>query len=55
MEDLVPWVAKLKGSLTEVNTEGSREEVQRRTQLEKFVSAFFTILPYWADPLQDLG
>lgn len=36
LEDLVPWVTKLKGSLTNANTEGDFDEVERRRQLAKF-------------------
>lgn len=36
LEDLIPWVDKLKVSLTKVNTADDHEEVERRTQLAKF-------------------
>ena len=34
--DLIPWVEKLKASLTKVDVKDDREEVERRTQLAKF-------------------
>jgi len=36
LEDLIPWVAKLEDTLTKADTK-DHEEVERRTQLEKFV------------------
>ena len=36
LEDLIPWVDKLKVSLTTVDAKDDREEVERRTQLAKF-------------------
>jgi len=36
LEDLIPWVAKLEETLTKLDTDDP-EEVERRTQLEKFV------------------
>ena len=38
LEDLIPWLAKLRDSLMEVNANDDREEVERRVQLAKFVS-----------------
>ena len=37
LEDLIPWVAKLEDTLATANAE-DRDEVKRRTQLERFVS-----------------
>ena len=36
LEDLFPWVTKLKDSLTKANPKSDREEAERRTQLAKF-------------------
>ena len=38
LEDLTPWVIKLKDSLTKAYAKDDREEVERRGQLEKSVS-----------------
>ena len=38
LEDLIPWVTKLKGSLAVANPKDDREEAERRTQLTKFAS-----------------
>jgi len=55
LEDLVPWVTKLKDSLTEDNAKDDREE-ERRAQLAKFVSRSVTnISSRWTDLLQVLG
>lgn len=43
LEDLVPWVTKLQGSLTNPNTSGDLEEVERRTQLTKFAPHFCSL------------
>jgi len=37
LEDLIPWVDKLKVSLTKVDAKDDRDEVERRTQLAKSV------------------
>ena len=39
LEDLIPWVTKLKDSLTKVNLD-DHEEAERRTQLAEFASHF---------------
>ena len=36
LEDLAHWLAKLKGSLMNTNTDDDPEEAERRVQLEKF-------------------
>jgi hypothetical protein len=36
LQDLVCWLAKLKGSLMNTNTNDDQEEAERRAQLEKF-------------------
>ena len=36
--DLIPWVDKLKDSLTKTNDKDDHEEAERRTQLARFVS-----------------
>lgn len=36
--DLIPWLEKLLVTLAKVDPNGDREEVERRSQLEKFVS-----------------
>jgi hypothetical protein len=38
LNDLIPWLEKLKETLAKVNPDGDREEVERRLQLAKFVS-----------------
>ena len=38
LEDLAPWLAKLKTSLTATCANDNREEVERRAQLARFVS-----------------
>ena len=38
LEDLVPWVKKLLVSLAKVNPNDDRDEVERRSELAKFVS-----------------
>ena len=38
LNDLMPWLEKLQESLAKVNPDGDREEVERRSQLAKFVS-----------------
>jgi len=38
LEGLVPWVTKLKDTLTKADAKDDREEVERRAQLAKFVS-----------------
>ena len=38
LADLIPWLEKLLESLAKVNPENDREEVERRSQLAKFVS-----------------
>ena len=37
LEDLIPWVDKLKVSLTKADAKDDPEEEERRTQLAKFV------------------
>jgi len=37
LNDLVPWLKKLQQSLAKVNPDDNREEVERRSQLAKFV------------------
>jgi len=43
LEDLVPRVTKLQDSLTGPNTSGDLEEVERQTQLTRFVSNFYSL------------
>jgi hypothetical protein len=38
LNDLIPWLEKLQESLAKANPDGDREEVERRSQLAKFVS-----------------
>jgi len=38
LEDLVPWVIKLKDTLTAANAKDDREEAERQDQLAKFAS-----------------
>jgi hypothetical protein len=38
LNDLIPWLEKLQETLARVNPDGDREEVERRSQLAKFVS-----------------
>ena len=38
LADLIPWLEKLLESLAKVNPDNDREEVERRSQLAKFVS-----------------
>jgi len=46
LEDLVPWVSKLKDTLTAANGKDDREEEERRVQLAKFApSSVADILP----------
>jgi len=35
LEDLIPWVAKLEGSLTKPGAEDDCEEMERREQLKR--------------------
>ena len=37
LNDLIPWLKKLQQSLAKVNPADDREEVERRSQLAKFV------------------
>jgi len=37
LADLIPWLEKLLESLAKVNPDNDREEVERRSQLAKFV------------------
>ena len=37
LNDLIPWLEKLQEGLAKVNPDGDREEVERRSQLAKFV------------------
>ena len=37
LADLIPWLEKLLKSLAKVNPDDDREEVERRSQLAKFV------------------
>lgn len=41
LEELIPWVTRLKDSLTKANTKDDSEEVERRTQLTKFVEHLY--------------
>lgn len=45
LEELIPWVAKLEGTLTKANAK-DRDEAERRTQLEKFASHLTYISPH---------
>jgi len=36
--DLIPWLEKLRDTLVKVNPDNDQEEVERRSQLAKFVS-----------------
>jgi hypothetical protein len=38
LNDLMPWLENLQESLAKVNPDGDLEEVERRSQLAKFVS-----------------
>jgi hypothetical protein len=38
LNDLIPWLEKLQASLVKADPNGDREEVERRSQLAKFVS-----------------
>lgn len=38
LESLIPWVAKLKDTVTRGNTDSTQEEAERREQLTRFVS-----------------
>jgi hypothetical protein len=38
LNDLIPWLEKLLESLAKVNQDDDREEVERRSQLARFVS-----------------
>ena len=38
LDDLIPWLEKLLDTLAKVNPDNDREEVERRSQLAKFVS-----------------
>ena len=38
LNDLIPWLEKLQESLVEADRNGDSEEVERRSQLAKFVS-----------------
>jgi hypothetical protein len=37
LNDLMPWLEKLQESLVKVNHDGDHEEIERRSQLAKFV------------------
>jgi len=37
LADLIPWLEKLLKSLAKVNPDDDREEVERRSQLGRFV------------------
>ena len=58
LNDLVPWLEKLQESLAKVNPDDDREEVERRSQLARFVSclellAHIDPIPYRS--LEDIG
>jgi len=38
LDDLVPWLEKLLVTLAKVNPNDDRDEVERRSELEKFAS-----------------
>ena len=38
LNDLIPWLDKLVVTLAKVNPKDDREEIERRSQLAKFVS-----------------
>jgi len=38
LNDLIPWLEKLQDTLAKVNPDNDREEVERRSQLAKFVT-----------------
>ena len=38
LNDLIPWLEKLQENLMKVDPDGDREEIERRSQLAKFVS-----------------
>ena len=38
LDDLIPWLSKLLDTLGKVDPDNDREEVERRSQLAKFVS-----------------
>lgn len=38
LEDLIPWLTKLRGSVNTVHPNDNREDVERREQLARFVS-----------------
>ena len=44
LNDLIPWLEKLQESLAKVNSSGDREEVERRSQLAKFVSCLILLV-----------
>ena len=37
LDDLTPWLKKLLDTLAKVNPDDDREEIERRSQLAKFV------------------
>ena len=43
LNDLIPWLEKLLGSLAKANPDNDREEVERRSQLTKFVSCLVSL------------
>jgi hypothetical protein len=58
LSDLIPWLEKLQESLAKVNPDGDREEVERRSQLAKFVSCLiFLVRPMLtlSRSLEDIG
>lgn len=44
LEELIPWVTKLKDSLTKASAKDDHEEEGRRTQLAKFVSHLYYLI-----------
>jgi hypothetical protein len=44
LSDLIPWLEKLQENLAKVNPDGDREEVERRSQLAKFVSCLIPLV-----------
>ena len=38
LENLIPWLTKLKDSVTRSDADGTHEEAERREQLTRFVS-----------------
>ena len=46
LNDLIPWLEKLLETLAKVNPNDDRDEVERRSQLAKFVSCpEFSFIP----------